>query len=122
MKPIGSRIQVFAGLAVRTSGGLTKQKLAKNKHGKIVSKKKQGQQSNLARFLTGKPKAPKFAPPPPKPKPKAVPKKPKPAPPPPKPKPKAKPKPKPKPPPPPKPIATIRRSGRVRKKPKRLGF
>ena len=104
MKPIGSRIQVFAGLAVRTSGGLTKQKLAKNKHGKIVSKKKQGQQSNLARFLTskgGKPKAPK-----PPPKPKAKPK----------------PKPKPKPPPPPKPIATIRRSGRVRKKPKRLGF
>ena len=108
MKPIGSRIQVFAGLAVRTSGGLTKQKLAKNKHGKIVSKKKQGQQSNLARFLTGKPKAPKSAPPPPKPKPKA--------------KPPPKPKPKPKPAPPPKPIATIRRSGRVRKKPKRLGF
>ena len=113
MKPIGSRIQVFAGLAVRTSGGLTKQKLAKNKHGKIVSKKKQGQQSNLARFLTskgGKPKAPK-----PPPKPKAKPK-------PPKPKAKPKPKPKPKPPPPPKPIATIRRSSRVRKKPKRLGF
>ena len=101
MKPIGSRVQVFAGLAVRTSGGLTKQKLAKNKHGKIVSKKKQGQRSNLGRFLTGKPK------PAPPPKPKAVPKKTK---------PKAKPK------PPPKPIATIRRSGRVRKKPKRLGF
>jgi len=118
MKPIGSRVQVFAGLAVRTSGGLTKQKLAKNKHGKIVSKKKQGQRSNLDRFLTGKSGKPKPAPPPPKPKPKAKP--------PPKPKPKAKPppkpKPKPKPAPPPKPIATIRRSGRVRKKPKRLGF
>ena len=104
---VGTRIQVYSGVAKQTSGGLTKNKLAKNKYGKIVSKKKQGQQSNLARFLTsreGKPKAkPKPAPPPPKPKAK------------PKPKPKAKPKPKPAP-------APTRRSTRVRKKTKRFGF
>ena len=116
MKPIGTRIQVYSGVAKETSGGLTKNKLAKNKHGKIVSKKKQGQRSNLSKYLTNiyrggpapkpKPKA-KPAPPAPKPKPKA-----KPAPPP---KPKAKPKPKPAP-------APTRRSTRVRKKTKRFGF
>ena len=105
MKSIGSRVQVFAGFANQTSGGLKKKNLAKNKYGKIVSKKKQGQKSNLARFLAvgGKP-APKAKPPAPKAKPPA---------------PKAKPKTK----PPPKaaPVPT-RRSTRVRKKTKRFGF
>jgi hypothetical protein len=36
---IGSRAQVFHGTALRTSGGLTKDKLMKNRHGRIVSKK-----------------------------------------------------------------------------------
>lgn len=36
----GSRAQVFHGTAYRTSGGLTKKDLMKNKRGEIVSKKK----------------------------------------------------------------------------------
>ena len=96
MKPIGSRVQVFAGVARQTSGGLKKSQLAKNKHGKIVSKKKQGQKSNLTGFLTGKAKpAPKAKAPKAKPAPKA----------------KAKAAPVP-----------TRRSTRVRKKTKRYGF
>ena len=93
MKPIGSRVQVFAGVARQTSGGLKKSQLAKNKHGKIVSKKKQGQKSNLTRFLTGKgaKPAPKAKPPAPKAKAKAAP-------------------------------VPTRRSTRVRKKTKRYGF
>lgn len=37
---IGSRAQVWHGTAKKTSGGLTKQNLMKNKHGRIVSKRK----------------------------------------------------------------------------------
>jgi len=37
---IGSKAQVWHGSAVRTSGGLTKDKLMVNKRGRIVSKKK----------------------------------------------------------------------------------
>ena len=40
MKARGSRAEVMHGKARRTSGGLTKDKLRYNKHGRIVSKKK----------------------------------------------------------------------------------
>ena len=53
------RSEVFAGTRKRTSGGLTKADLTKNKRGKIVSKKKSEQassQNNLGSWLreTGK--------------------------------------------------------------------
>ena len=38
-KNIGTRAEVFHGKAFKTSGGLTKKQLRKNKHGRIVSKK-----------------------------------------------------------------------------------
>lgn len=38
---IGSRAQVWHGTAKKTSGGLTKSDLVKNKHGRIVSRKMQ---------------------------------------------------------------------------------
>jgi hypothetical protein len=37
---IGSKAQVYHGTAKHTSGGLTKKDLMKNKHGRIVSKRK----------------------------------------------------------------------------------
>ena len=37
---VGSKAQVFHGTAKHTSGGLTKKDLMKNKHGRIVSKRK----------------------------------------------------------------------------------
>ncbi len=40
MQTIGSRAQVWHGTAKKTSGGLTKNHLMMNKHGRIVSKKK----------------------------------------------------------------------------------
>lgn len=39
-RTIGSRAEVWHGTAKKTSGGLTKSDLIKNKHGRIVSKKK----------------------------------------------------------------------------------
>jgi hypothetical protein len=39
-KTFGSRAEVFHGNAKKTSGGLTKKDLMKNKHGQIVSRKK----------------------------------------------------------------------------------
>ena len=39
-KTVGSRAEVWHGTAHHTSGGLTKKCLVKNKHGRIVSKKK----------------------------------------------------------------------------------
>lgn len=39
-KIIGSRAQVWHGTATHTSGGLTKDDLMKNKHGRIVSKRR----------------------------------------------------------------------------------
>ena len=104
MKKTGTRLQVFNGIAVQTSGKLKKKDLAKSKTGKIVSKKKQSlakQKSNLKGLLLnqgGKPKQKKIAPTPPPPKKSAPPKAPKAAPLPP------------------------RRRGRVRKKTKRFGF
>ena len=40
LKTFGSRAEVFHGNAKKTSGGLTKKDLMKNKHGAIVSRKK----------------------------------------------------------------------------------
>jgi len=37
---VGSKAQVYHGTAHKTSGGLTKKDLMKNKHGEIVSRKK----------------------------------------------------------------------------------
>lgn len=39
-KTFGSKAQVWHGTAKKTSGGLTKNNLMKNKHGRIVSKRK----------------------------------------------------------------------------------
>ena len=39
-KTFGSRAEVFHGTAKKTTGGLSKKDLVKNKHGEIVSKKK----------------------------------------------------------------------------------
>jgi histone H1/5 len=51
------RIEVWRGVRAKTSGGLTKADLVKNKRGKLVSKKKSGQafsQNNLGSFLREK--------------------------------------------------------------------
>jgi hypothetical protein len=40
MKTFGSRAEVFHGNAKKTTGGLEKKDLMKNKHGEIVSRKK----------------------------------------------------------------------------------
>lgn len=40
MQTVGTRAQVWHGTAKKTSGGLTKNNLMMNKHGRIVSKKK----------------------------------------------------------------------------------
>ena len=101
---IGTRLQVYKGTAARTSGNLHRKDLIKNRVGKIVSKRKQAlakKNSNLKQFLVGKPVPKKQIPKPSKPL------KPKPS----KPKKKAK-----------IVVAPARRSGRVRQKPKRLGF
>ena len=81
------RSQVWLGTRVKTSGGLTKSMLVKNKRGKLVSKKKSEQassQNNLGSWLREKGKKvekaqmlrKKSAPPPDAPKKKAVQKKP----------------------------------------------
>ena len=55
MPTVGSRRQVFGGYAVRTSGGLTKDKLMKNPAGRIVSRAKSafGKEKGI-KFLTSK--------------------------------------------------------------------
>ena len=81
------RSQVWLGTRAKTSGGLTKSMLVKNKRGKLVSKKKSEQassQNNLGSWLREKGKKvdkaqmlrKKSAPPPDAPKKKAVQKKP----------------------------------------------
>ena len=40
-KAVGSKAEVFHGSAKHTSGGLTRKDLVKNKHGRIVSRRKQ---------------------------------------------------------------------------------
>ena len=55
MPTVGSRKQVFGGFAVRTSGGLTKDKLMKNGAGRIVSRAKSAFGKEKAiKFLTDK--------------------------------------------------------------------
>ena len=39
-KMVGSRAQVWHGTAYKTAGGLTKDKIMMNKHGRVVSRKK----------------------------------------------------------------------------------
>ena len=52
---VGSRRQVFGGFAIRTSGGLTKDKLMKNGSGRIVSRAKSAFGKEKAiKFLTDK--------------------------------------------------------------------
>ena len=41
MVTVGSKAQVFHGTAKHTSGGLEKKDLVQNKHGRIVSRRKQ---------------------------------------------------------------------------------
>lgn len=41
IKAVGSKAEVFHGTAKHTSGGLTRKDLLKNKHGRIVSRRKQ---------------------------------------------------------------------------------
>jgi len=51
---VGSRAQVFHGTAYKTSGGLTKSGLKKNKHGNIVSKAKSAKGAEMLKRLTNK--------------------------------------------------------------------
>ena len=54
MKTYGCRSAVFRGKAKKTTGGLKKEDLIKNKYGNIVSKKRSDaakQKSNLGNFL-----------------------------------------------------------------------
>ena len=50
MQTFGSRAQVFHGTAKKTTGGLTKKDLMKNKHGRIVSKKKHTMEKKMKRL------------------------------------------------------------------------
>lgn len=64
IKATGSRAEVFHGSAKHTSGGLTKKDLMKNKHGRIVSRRKvaAGKKSIKRLFAMGyKPKKGKFS-------------------------------------------------------------
>ncbi len=51
---IGSRAQVFHRTAYKTSGGLTKAGLKKNKHGNIVSRAKSAKGAQMLKRLTNK--------------------------------------------------------------------
>lgn len=51
---VGSKAQVFHGTAKHTSGGLEKKDLVKNKHGRIVSRKKMAAGKKALKFLTRK--------------------------------------------------------------------
>ena len=48
---VGSRAQVWHGTAYKTSGGLTKKDLKKNKHGKIVSRAKSAKGPQMLKRL-----------------------------------------------------------------------
>lgn len=61
---IGSKAEVFHGSKSRTTGGLTRKDLVRNKHGRIVSRKKQalGKKAIKRLFALGyKPKKGKFS-------------------------------------------------------------
>jgi hypothetical protein len=51
---IGSRAQVHHGTAYKTTGGLKKKDLKKNKHGKIVSRAKSAKGAQMLKRLTNK--------------------------------------------------------------------
>ena len=51
---VGSKAQVYHGTAKHTSGGLTKADLVKNKHGRIVSRRKQAAGRKALKYLTRK--------------------------------------------------------------------
>ena len=51
---IGSRAQVHHGTAFKTPGGLKKNNLKKNKHGKIVSRAKSAKGAQMLKRLTNK--------------------------------------------------------------------
>jgi hypothetical protein len=51
---VGSKAQVFHGSAKHTSGGLVKSDLVQNKHGRIVSRKKQAAGRKALKYLTRK--------------------------------------------------------------------
>ena len=51
---IGSRAQVHHGTAYKTTGGLKKKDLKKNKHGKIVSRRKSSKGAQMLKRLTNK--------------------------------------------------------------------
>lgn len=51
MQTIGTRAQVWHGTAKKTSGGLTKTNLMKNKHGRIVSRRKHASGKKTIRHL-----------------------------------------------------------------------
>ncbi len=54
MQTSGSKAMVFHGTAKHTAGGLEKKDLVKNKHGRIVSRKKMLQGKKALKFLTRK--------------------------------------------------------------------
>ena len=51
---VGSKAQVFHGTAKHTSGGLQKKDLVHNKHGRIVSRRKQAAGRKALKYLTAK--------------------------------------------------------------------
>jgi len=51
---VGSKASVFHGNAKHTSGGLTKSDLVQNKHGRIVSRRKQAAGRKALKYLTRK--------------------------------------------------------------------
>jgi hypothetical protein len=51
MQTVGTRAQVWHGTAKKTNGGLTKQNLMKNKHGRIVSKRKHASGKKTIKYL-----------------------------------------------------------------------
>jgi hypothetical protein len=51
---IGSRAQVHHGTAYKTSGGLKKKDIKKNKHGKLVSRAKSAKGAQMLKRLTNK--------------------------------------------------------------------
>ena len=50
MKTFGSRAEVWHRNAKKTTGGLTRNDLIKNKHGRIVSKKKHNMEKKMKRL------------------------------------------------------------------------
>jgi hypothetical protein len=49
---VGSRVQVWNGTAYKTAGGLCKGDMVRNKHGRLVSKKKQAGGRRLRKSLS----------------------------------------------------------------------